>query len=61
VGPAGRTSYVAGEIGQCDFWFPDINLPVGYGQVGTDSVPGQTTVDLGGELWTPSLAVAYEL
>jgi hypothetical protein len=33
--PAGRTSYVAGEIAQCDLWFPDITLPVGYGQVRT--------------------------
>jgi transposase len=30
--PAGRTVYVAGEIAQCDFWFPDICLPVGFGQ-----------------------------
>ena len=30
--PAGRTVYVAGEIAQCDFWFPDIELPVGFGQ-----------------------------
>jgi transposase len=30
--PAGRTSYVAGEIGQCDLWFPPITLPVGFGQ-----------------------------
>ncbi|MBC9075934.1 transposase, partial [Mycobacterium canettii] len=22
--PASRTTYVAGEIGQCDFWFPDV-------------------------------------
>jgi transposase len=29
--PAGRTSYAAGEIGQHDFWFPDIELPVGCG------------------------------
>ena len=28
-----RTSYVAGEIAQCDFWFPDIELPVGCGQI----------------------------
>jgi len=33
--PAGRTSYLAGEIAQCDLWFPDITLPVGYGQVRT--------------------------
>src|SRR5438046_4603469 len=30
--PASRTSYVAGEIAQCDFWFPPITLPVGCGQ-----------------------------
>jgi len=33
--PAGRTSYPAGEIGQCDLWFPDITVPVGCGQVRT--------------------------
>src|SRR4051812_35838342 len=30
--PASRTQYVAGEIAQFDFWFPDIELPVGFGQ-----------------------------
>ena len=25
--------YVAGEIAQCDLWFPPIELPVGFGQV----------------------------
>ncbi len=30
--PASRTSYEPGEIGQCDFWFPPIHLPVGFGQ-----------------------------
>jgi transposase len=30
--PASRTSYVAGEIGQCDFWFPDITVPVATGR-----------------------------
>jgi transposase len=33
--PASRTAYVAGEIAQCDFWFPDISLPVGFGEVRT--------------------------
>jgi transposase len=33
--PASRTAYVAGEIAQCDFWFPPIELPVGFGQVRT--------------------------
>jgi transposase len=31
--PTGRTSYAPGEIGQCDLWFPPIQLPVGFGQV----------------------------
>jgi transposase len=30
--PASRTGYVAGEIAQCDLWFPPIQLPVGFGQ-----------------------------
>jgi transposase len=31
--PAGRTSYVAGEIAQCDLWFPPVRLPVAFGQM----------------------------
>jgi transposase len=30
--PASRTAYAAGEVAQCDFWFPEITLPVGFGQ-----------------------------
>ena len=33
--PASRTAHVAGEIAQNDFWFPDISLPVGFGQTRT--------------------------
>jgi transposase len=33
--PASRTAYDAGEIAQCDFWFPDVELPVGFGQTRT--------------------------
>ncbi len=33
--PASRTTYAAGELAQCDFWFPDISLPVGFGQTRT--------------------------
>ena len=33
--PASRTAYVAGEIAQCDLWFPEITLPVGFGQTRT--------------------------
>jgi len=30
--PAGRTTYEAGDIAQCDLWFPPTTVPVGYGQ-----------------------------
>jgi len=30
--PAGRTTYEAGDIAQCDVWFPPVSIPVGYGQ-----------------------------
>lgn len=33
--PASRTAYEPGEIAQCDFWFPDITIPVGWGQART--------------------------
>jgi transposase len=33
--PASRTAYEAGQVGQCDFWFPDIEVPVGFGQTRT--------------------------
>lgn len=43
--PASRTTYVAGEIAQCDFWFPDIEVPVGLGQTRTATrLPGLTMV-----------------
>src|SRR5262245_19898785 len=33
--PASRTAYVAGEVAQLDLWFPDISVPVGFGQTRT--------------------------
>jgi transposase len=33
--PSGRTSYEPGEVAQFDFWFPPIELPVGFGQTRT--------------------------
>jgi transposase len=33
--PSSRTTYLVGEIAQCDFWFPPITLPVGFGQTRT--------------------------
>jgi transposase len=43
--PAGRTTYLPGEIVQCDFWFPPITLPVGFGQTrGPTQLPVLTMV-----------------
>jgi transposase len=33
--PSSRTTYPAGEIAQHDFWFPPVELPVGFGQART--------------------------
>jgi transposase len=53
--PAGRTQYLAGEIGQCDFWFPPIRLPVGFGQTrGPMQLPVLTMV-LGYSRWACGL------
>ena len=30
--PASRTAHQPGEVAECDFWFPDIKMPVGWGQ-----------------------------
>jgi transposase len=30
--PASRTAYAAGEVAQCDLWFPEVEVPVGFGQ-----------------------------
>jgi transposase len=49
--PASRTSYVAGEIAQCDLWFPDITLPVGCGQVRTATQLPVLTMVTGYSRW----------
>lgn len=36
--PASRTSYDAGELLQCDLWFPAVDIPLGHGQVGRPPV-----------------------
>jgi transposase len=36
--PASRTSYLAGELAQCDLWFPPVDVPLGAGQVGRPPV-----------------------
>lgn len=36
--PSGRTQYAAGELAQCDLWFPAVDVPLGWGQVGRPPV-----------------------
>ncbi|MEV5646434.1 IS21 family transposase [Streptomyces flaveolus] len=38
VDPVSRTTYRPGELAQCDLWFPDAQIPLGYGQTGRPPV-----------------------
>jgi transposase len=55
--PAGRTSYAPGEIAQCDFWFPDIVVPVGFGQVRTAKQLPVLTMVTGYSRWSSAVLV----
>jgi transposase len=55
--PASRTSYEAGEIAQNDFWFPDITLPVGYGQVRTAKQLPVLTMVTGYSRWLSAVLI----
>ena len=55
--PASRTSYAAGELAQCDFWFPDISLPVGCGQVRTAKRLPVLTMASGYSRWLSAVLV----
>ncbi|MHA6779845.1 IS21 family transposase [Pseudonocardia saturnea] len=55
--PASRTSYDAGEVGQCDFWFPDIEVPVGFGQTRTASRLPVLVMVCGYSRWLSALLI----
>ena len=55
--PASRTSYVAGEIAQHDFWFPAIELPVGYRQIRTARQLPVLTMVTGYSRWLSALLI----
>lgn len=55
--PASRTSYVPGEIAQCDFWFPDIEVPVGHGQVRTATRLPVLTMVCGYSRWASAVLI----
>ncbi|MCH9708393.1 MAG: IS21 family transposase [Actinomycetia bacterium] len=53
--PVSRTTYVAGEVAQCDFWFPDVEVPVGYGQVRTATALSVLTMVCGYSRWASAV------
>jgi transposase len=55
--PASRTAYVAGEIAQFDFWFPDIALPVGSGQSRTAKQLPVLTMVCGYSRWAAAVLI----
>jgi transposase len=57
--PASRTGYVAGEIAQCDLWYPPIELPVGFGQTRTTKQLPVLTMVLGYSRWRPVQGVPH--
>ena len=57
VDPASRTSYEAGEVAQCDFWFPEIELPVGFGQHRTAKQLPVLTMVTGYSRWLSAVLV----
>jgi transposase len=55
--PASRTSYAAGELAQDDFWFPDITVPVGFGQVRSARQLPVLTMVCGYSRWASAVLV----
>jgi transposase len=55
--PASRTSYVAGALAQDDFWFPDITVPAGCGQVRTAKQLPVLTMVSGYSRWASAVLV----
>jgi len=55
--PAGRTSYEPGEIAQCDFWFPDIRVPVGFGHHRTPKQLPVLTMVTGYARWASAVLI----
>jgi transposase len=55
--PASRTSYDAGDIAQCDLWFPPITLPVGFGQHRTATKLPVLTMVTGYSRWLSGVLI----
>ena len=55
--PASRTTYQAGQIAQCDLWFPDVQIPVGHGQTRTATALPVLTMVCGYSRWASALLI----
>lgn len=55
--PASRTTYQAGEIAQCDLWFPDVAIRVGHGQTRTATALPVMTMVCGYSRWACALLI----
>ena len=55
--PASRTAYAAGEIAQCDLWFPPVELPVGCGQTRKPALLPVLTMICGYSRWLSALLI----
>jgi transposase len=55
--PSSRTVHEAGSLAQFDFWFPDITLPVGFGQTRTAKRLPVMTMVSGYSHWTSAVLI----
>jgi transposase len=55
--PASRTSYAAGELAQCDFWFPDVSVGAGFGQCRTAKRLPVLTMACGYSRWLSAVLI----
>jgi hypothetical protein len=55
--PAGRTAYEPGELAQCDFWFPPVGVPAGFGQVRRSAQLPVLTMVSGYSRWLSAVLV----
>jgi transposase len=55
--PSSRTTYAAGSLAQFDFWFPGIELPVGFGQTRTAKRLPVMTMVSGYSHWTSAVLI----
>ena len=57
VDPASRTTYAAGDVAQCDLWFPPIELPVGFGQTRRSAQLPVLTMVTGYSRWLSAVLI----